>query len=121
MSKKKPLDFMGIIAAGAAVVAIIGGAASALAFFAKDAELVEARCEYRNGLLLAGANTKLLEAEQSIFNARVTRERAERDRPLSEQFVIIDQIIATKESERDVLIAEISQLTKLSAGRECKS
>ena len=104
----------------AAVVVVVAGIVGVITYFATKSELNELRCEAMMNLQLVDENTKRLEAEQAIFNAKVTRDHLKRKGAPHTEMIKVEQVISTKEKELDVAIQSQNNLAKQLRSNACR-
>ena len=114
------IAFKELIAVVASLIAVVAGVVGVLTFFATKGELNKLACEASTGLQLQDANTRRLEAEQAIFNAKVTRNHLKEKRGSDIEIIKIDQIIEIKGKELTISIGKQSELSDFLKNRKCE-
>lgn len=84
----------------AGIVVIVGAALTALLLFATKAQLEELRCETSKNILLADANLRKLQAEQDVFNGKVTLDHLKRTNAPQGHVIRANQGIQEAEERR---------------------
>jgi hypothetical protein len=97
------VSFKEIVGVVAACIAVGAGVAGVIAFFATKSELAALDCRATLNVLLLDTNTKLLAADQTIFNSKVTLDFLINSKAPKTEISRVEEVIATKRKESENL------------------